>query len=274
MLTFLLVFPLSAWLVRGRLARRELGRLALTLLPFCIPLLANIGLQLAAWGNLGGYSDLRSSYLEHFWDGLLAHAHMLLAPVNTTVLGNATAQVVGAAASLGILAGLALYGRSYARLLLVAGVWIVLALLPTLNFPVKLADLENNRYLYLAAAGYCTGVAVLLYALFLSLRRWRLLALSGLGILLLLSIAASWAQLRPWHTATVQAEEVEAELLDLIPVPPQHRTQPMIWYTQDAPDVYQGAYLSAGPRRVARFHQARRPPGATGVRCFPREYLF
>jgi hypothetical protein len=54
-------------------------------------------------------------------------------------------------------------------------------------------------------------------------------------------MAACWVHLRPWHTATVQAEELGEELLHVVPSEP--RPQQMVWYAEDTPDNYRGAYL-------------------------------
>ena len=55
-----------------------------------------------------------------------------------------------------------LHSRRQAPWMLLAGTWIGLALLPVLNLGVNPTDLENNRFCYLAAGGYCLGLAALL----------------------------------------------------------------------------------------------------------------
>ena len=61
---------------------------------------------------------------------------MLLAPINTLVMGNFTAQIVGALCTVAIVCGLILYGRNWLRLLVVSLAWILLAIVPVLNFPL------------------------------------------------------------------------------------------------------------------------------------------
>jgi len=243
LITFVPLFALSAWLITPNLGRKALFRLIYALLPFCGVLVLNLSLRLAVWGNLGGYPGIRTDYSNFYWDGLIAQLHAILSPINTTVLGTTLAQVVGALSSLGILVGLAVFGRRWIRFLLVAGAWMLLVLLPVLNLPVKADDLQQNRLLYLASAGYCMIAAALLYSAIVATRRWRGWVMSLVGLLLLLSIATCWVQLRPWHTATVQANELEEELLRLIPPPATGQSNVMTWYTEDSPHDYKGAYL-------------------------------
>jgi hypothetical protein len=243
LVTFVPLFALSAWLVTPRPTRRDILRLAYALLPFCAVLALNLALRLAVWGNLGGYAGVRTDYWNFFWDGLITQLHAMLAPINTLVLGNTVAQVVGALSSLALLAGLSLFGRKWRGLLFVLGAWIFLVLLPVLNLPIKEDDLQQNRLLYLSSAAYCTIAAALLYSAIVYARKLRPLAMSFVGLLLLLSIGACWAQLRPWHTATVQANEIDQELLRLIPPPATQRPNVMTWYAEDSPHNYKGAYL-------------------------------
>src|SRR5439155_225459 len=61
------------------------------------------------------------------------------------------------------------------------------------------------------------------------------------GALLALSVVACWAQLGPWQTATAQVAEINEELLRV--VPPQPRSARMLWYVENLPDSYEGAYV-------------------------------
>jgi hypothetical protein len=244
LITFLPIFAATAWFVTPRLDARAWRTLALSMLPFCALLSLNVALRLATWGAVGGYPDLKTDFPNFFWEGFTSGLRLIIAPVNITILGNATAQVVGALSSMALLAGLAWYGRRHARLLLLAGAWLVLTLLPVLNlaFTLRPVDLQQNRFLYLPAAGYVLGVAVLLHAAITDARgRWKQMALAVVGALILAGVAACWVHLRPWHTATVQAEELGDELLRAVPSEP--RPQQMVWYVEDVPDNYRGAYL-------------------------------
>src|SRR5207249_2448084 len=62
------------------------------------------------------------------------------------------------------------------------------------------------------------------------------------GALLGLSVIACWAQLGPWRTATAQVAEINEELLRV--VPPQLRSARMLWYVENLPDSYRGAYIN------------------------------
>jgi hypothetical protein len=241
LLSFLPLFAMSAWLCTPWLGRAEWRRLVLAMVPFGAVLCVNVGLRLATWGRLGGYPEVKSDYAGTFWDDFVAHGRVLLSPINSMVLGGATAQVVGALSAVGLLLGLVWYGHAQHRLLLVAGGWILLALLPVLNLTPKLDDLQQNRFLYLPAAGYCVGAGALLYEAIASAGRRRMLERILVGLLLVLSMAACWAQIAPWHVASAQVSEINEELLRLIP--PQARPTRMVWYVENMPDNYRGAYV-------------------------------
>ena len=88
--------------------------------------------------------------------------------------------------SLALLLGLIRYGYVQRRVLLLSAIWLVLALAPVLNLPVRSQDLENSRALYMVSAGYCVAVGAIIEAALLSVPRHRhLLAKSFLGLLLL-----------------------------------------------------------------------------------------
>jgi hypothetical protein len=248
MLAFAPMLGVAAWLSTPRLRRysewgwRAWSRLALFILPFFLPVAANLAMRLLFWGTLGGYRHLRTDIGNYFWDNLATDMRLLLAPVNVSLLGSLWSQLVGALSTIALIIGLVLYGRRYKRPLLAALSWLGVAIAPVISMPSNTFDLQMNRYLYLPAAGYCVGVATLLYAAVVAARRWRSLAMSLVAALILLSIGLCWIQLRPWHTATVQTREIVAETLRLIP--PRHsRPQGMIWYVEKAPDNYKGAFV-------------------------------
>src|SRR4051812_21108601 len=113
-LTLLPVFGVSAWLFDTRHAKRGLRKLALSLLPFVAFLGVNITLRLLYWGHLGGYGRDPMNYPTLFpviWDQLITYVKLLLSPLNCTIFGPVTTQLVGILASLLILLGLIVYGR-------------------------------------------------------------------------------------------------------------------------------------------------------------------
>jgi hypothetical protein len=125
---------------------------------------------------------------------------------------------------------------------LVLGAWLVLSLAPVLNLTVRVENLEGNRFFYLPGAAYCSLLAALLYTAITAapaLLRKSLAAVPA--AIILLSIAATWAHLQPWHAATVMAEDVNNRLLAFIP--PQERPQGMVWLVERVPDTYKGAYV-------------------------------
>ena len=243
LLSFLPMLALSAWFVSPRFGKREWQKLSLALLPYAALLLLNVGMRYAVWGRIGGYPNLTTDPVDLLWLGLAGHLRALLSPINSTILGEATAWVVGVIVVVALLLGLLLHARSQWRLLVMSGALVLLALLPVLNLPIKQDDLQQNRVLYLAAAGYCVIVAALLHATFMAAAKWRRVALSSIALLLLLSVALCWVHLRPWHTASVQAMEVEQDMLRLVPPPPYARQRGMVWKVEASPHTYKGAYL-------------------------------
>lgn len=242
LITFIPLILLSAWITERPTTGQSRRRLAYAMLPFCLVLAANVGIRLVTWGSIGGYKGLESSYLDFFWDGYTHQLRGLLSPVNPAVFGDSTVQVVGACTSLLILAGVLMYGRTEKVPLGLAAAWLAVTLFPVLNLPVRPDDLQQNRFLYLPAVGYSAGIAAIVCAAISGMGRQRRLALVGVCGLLALSGAACWVQLRPWHTTTVQAEEIDRQLQALVP-PQPNRPQGMTWYVENVPDNYKGAYL-------------------------------
>lgn len=238
MLPFLPVYGLSAWLVAPRMGRRAWRRLLVVLVPFASVVALNVGLRLVFMGELGGYDVENTDYIGFLGEKLA----MLVAPLNVFVFGSAPVRVVGVLVSLGLLMGLLASGYRFWRLLLVLGAWLALCLTPVLNLPVQVANLENNRLLYLPAAAYCSALAALLYTVIThGPARLRKPLVAVPAAIILLSIVASWAQLRPWHAATVMADDLNARLLAMIP--PRERPQGMVWMVENVPDNYKGAYV-------------------------------
>jgi hypothetical protein len=135
-----------------------------------------------------------------------------------------------------------LYGRFQARLLLVAGAWVVLTIAPVFNLGIYRDDLKNAHFLYFTTAGYCVAAAALIWTAIRLVRGWRAdLLRIGAALLLPVCVAVTWIYLDPWHTASVQAAEVESELVRLIPV--KERPQGMVWYVSSVPDRYKGSWV-------------------------------
>lgn len=259
LLTFLPVFAVSAWVASAPNNWRKWRRLGYSLLPFCAAIWLNLGFRYVMWGGLGGYGSMNINYSEFLWDNLIVYSRLLLSPLNEAVFGKGWLQIVGTLATVGLLVGLTVYGRDRRRLLMLAGLWLGLTLLPVLNLalasdnvlrnalpvlmiPPGVDNLQQNRYLYLPSAGYCVAVAVLLHGAVESARHWRSLAVGFAGALLVLCSVASWVQLRPWHTATVQSNELVDGLIRLIP-PQRDRANGIVWFVQDVPFKYKGVPL-------------------------------
>ena len=244
--TFFVVYGLAVLLVGGW--RRYWGPMRyLALVPFVLLPVVYAALRIALWGRLGGYASQRSDYQYFVWEHTQYDLLALLGPFNPAAVGVPIAQVGTLVSFVLLISGLILFGHNQRRLLFFAGGWLAVALVPALSYRVSLLDLHNNRYLYLAAVGYCMGVACLVA----ELRQVARKADSGrpirayaanlfVGALLVCFAALSWVQLRPWHTATVHADALERRLLALIPPEPQ--AGKLIWYTQELPQLYQGAY--------------------------------
>jgi hypothetical protein len=241
LLTWLPVLAVSVWAVTPRFTRDQLRKLLLALLPFLGVLVLNIAIRYLAWGSLGGYPDRRSPSETPYFDTLVGYLRFFLAPFNPALIGGLTQQIASLVVAALLFVGLIWYGRAWRRLLLVSGAWVLLLLGPTLNLGMQYADLQNNRFTYLPIAGYCVLVALLLGSFINEGHRLRNAGIALTGLLLLAFVAISWVQLRPWHTATVQMQELGDELARLIP--PQTNSRVVVWNVENPPDNYKGAYL-------------------------------
>jgi hypothetical protein len=260
LIAFLPVYAVSAWVVTPRLGRSDWGKLALALLPLGAVLALYVAIRINTWGNLGNYPWARTDYQTFFWDALISHTRTLMSPINPAIFGGAPAQVVGALASLGLLVGLVFFGRSRYRMLALAGAFVLLAIVPVLNLPIRADNFENTRFLYLSAAGYCIGAAVLLHAAVAATWRHRRIALGVVGSVLLLAVGACWVHLRNWHTATVLTQEMVAELREVIPPQPNPAPKSMAWYVEALPQTYRGAYVALQGFDRARLYDAGDDP--------------
>jgi hypothetical protein len=271
LLTFLPIFPLSAWLVSTTMTAREWRRLGYAMTPFGMCMGLNLGFRLLAWGHLGGYGRANTNYFGSLWDSSMAYVRLMLSPISAILFGKEWVQLVGLVSTVGLLTGLTLFGYKARRLLLVAGLWVALALIPVLNIaPVSDSilgnslsplvvpqggdNLQQNRHVYLASAGYCVALSAIFQLWLASVRRWRPLVVGFIAAIILLSTSAAWLQLRPWHTASVQVNELVDGLVRLIP-PQQHRPNGMVWFVENTPTRYKGApvlYSGLGISRL--FH--------------------
>lgn len=238
---FIPIIALSAWYVLPPRSRRDWARLGLALVPHVALLGLNFLIRQIAWGEQRNYTGVDINYLNFLYDWPADRLRFLLAPLESIIFGEPAVQVVAAVSALLLLVGLVLHGRDLARLLLLAGAWMALTLAPVLNIGIFRHDFQNSRLLYLVSAGYCIVVAALLWSTISQARRARWPLISGTGMLIVACVAVTWIQLHPWHTASVQAAEVESELERLIPM--QERPQGMVWYLNNVPDRYKGAWV-------------------------------
>ena len=279
--TFVPVLTISAWVARPPDGWRERRSLLVASAFFLIPIALSILFRLIKIGSIGGYGAL-SDYTLVVWDALLTYLGLLLAPINEAILGKGWVQIVGVIMTLALLVGLAWFGRMQSKLLILAGVWIALTLLPILNLawasdelqqriaPITLLNvpegadnLQQNRYLYLVSAGYLVGVAVLLYSAIRASRKLRPIWIGLVAVMLLLSTSLCWVQLKPWHTATVQANEVVSGLLRAIP--PQERPNGMAWHVERLPFKYQGVPLLLSGLGISRVFEGGDYPNISRV---------
>jgi hypothetical protein len=258
--TFVPVFALSAYISSRPIGHNQLRRLSIGSLLLVLPIVANLVIRLTKTGSIGGYTGAKSNYADFIWDYSGVYLRALLSPINEAVFGTAFVQLVGLATTIGLLVGLVLLGREQRWLLLLMSTWIVLALVPVLNLARSIDDfqqgmlpivllnissgadnLQQNRYLYLSSAGFLSGVAVLIHSAINATRRFRSTLICLTTVLLVMYICVCWIQLRPWHTATVQVNELEEHLLRAIP--PQSHTHGMTWYVDHIPFRFKGVPL-------------------------------
>jgi hypothetical protein len=238
---FVPIIALSAWYVLPPKSLREWVRMVLALVPHVAVLGLNLLVRQLTWGEQRNYAGVDLNYFNFLYDWPADRLRFLLAPIESIIFGEPAVQVVATLSAVGLLIGLVLYGRDLARLLLLAAAWMVLTLAPVLNIGIFRHDFQNSRLLYLVSAGYCIVVAALLWSAISHARRARWPFISGTGLLVVACVVVTWIQLEPWHTASVQAAEVEGELARLIPM--QERPQDMVWYINNVPDRYRGAWV-------------------------------
>ncbi|HMA34756.1 MAG TPA: hypothetical protein VKY74_09795 [Chloroflexia bacterium] len=241
LLPWLPLLPLAAWYTTPALDGPACRRLGGALLPFAAVLALNLGLRLVVWGTVGG----QQAQATHLGGDTIANLgndlEILLAPLNPAVVGSPVRWAVGLLATLGWLLGLWRYGRRNRRLLLLAAAGLGLAVLPVANLAVNPDTLADNRLLYLTSAAYCAAAAGLIHTALDAAPPAQGAGRALLGALLGLSALACWIQLGPWQTATAQVAAVGAELHGL--VPPRPAPYGMIWYVENIPDSYKGAYV-------------------------------
>jgi hypothetical protein len=192
------------------------------------------------WGDVGGYRWAQTGFGAFLWDRLIEDARLLVAPINPSVVGAEAPQIAGVLATILLIGGFIAYGYRERRLLLAAGLWTLVALVPALNLRVSLSDMHNNRFLYLAAIGSCMGIAVLIYTAISSVANvpLRRVGLILVGAFLVSCSALTWVHLRPWHAVTVMIDELDRSMLRLMP--PRHGGG-LAWYVEDGPFYYKGA---------------------------------
>ncbi len=251
LLAFLPLYAVVGWFLTPRLDRSALRRLGGALLPFTLVVASYLGLRFAVWGGLGGYGA-RINDAGTLWTNGVAFARLLLAPINAIQLGVLLPDVVAVVSAVGLAGALVRWGWGQRRVLLLATAWLGCTLAPVLALPPKVDDLQQNRFFYLIVPGYCILLTALMDAAWagLSTRRQRVVGAAGL-LALLGSGALCWVQLQPWQVATAQAQAVEAEVYGAVPL--QTRDPPTLWYMENLPDNYQGAYIFRNGLNVTRF---------------------
>lgn len=240
MLSFIAMFAIAVWCITPRFNRQVLRRLGLSLAPFLIALLGALAPRFMIWGDVGGYRWAQTGFGAFLWDRLIEDARLLIAPINPSVVGAEATQLAGVLATVLLIGGFIAYGYRERRLLLAAGLWTLVALVPALNLRVSLSDMHNNRFLYLAAIGSCMGIAVLIYTALTSIVNvpLRRIGIILVGALLVSCSALTWVHLRPWHTVTVMTDDLDRRMLRLMP---PRRGGGLAWYVEDGPFYYKGA---------------------------------
>jgi hypothetical protein len=241
LLTFLPLILISALLARRPQQSRDWARLAVAMVPFAAALLLNVVIRFLVLGRLGGYVETRQDLGNFVWEFFASHLRVLLAPVAELTYSGPAPQVVGAMVSAALLVGLAAFGRARLGLVLLALVWVVLTIVPVLNLVPSAPDLQQNRLLYLPAAGYALLTGTLLYEAIKAAGRFRSIALALAGALLFAGVATAWLQLRTWHVATDITRDLRDELRGVLPAAPVDR--PATLLVENTPDNFRGAYI-------------------------------
>jgi hypothetical protein len=266
--TFIPVLVISAAIVRTPAGWREWRHLLLASTLFLAPIALSIAFRYVKIGSMGGYG-LAADYPQIVWDAMTTYLRLMLAPINEAVLNKAWVEIVGVITMLSLLVGLVVFGRKQRALLLLVGLWMLLTMIPVLNLawasddlqqrmlpvtvlnvPEGTDNLQQNRYVYLVSAGYLVGVAVLLYSAISAARRLRPVIIGSVCLLVLLSAVICWINLRPWHTATVQVNELVDHLLRAIP--PNSQPGDLTWYADRVPFKYKGVPLLLSGLGISR----------------------
>lgn len=218
--------------------RPSIRRIIIATLPYLLLLSLNLLQRYLTWGSIGGYPSVESNILPRIWDTFAMTFATMIAPLNRFLFSASFVQVWLLVMTIIILAGL-MSGYNQ-RLVVVALVWIVIALLPVLTIVPIGTDLQNSRLLYLASIGFCLGLAALLDALVQRLGVVQRRGLvSGVIVLTTAYLITVQVQVQPWLVAGRETIHTVQEL---------HRLMPYLGsgtklQTIGLPDTYKGAFI-------------------------------
>jgi hypothetical protein len=214
------------------------SNIVLFVLPYLLLAGVNLLQRYLMWGSFGGY-DTAPPDPPPLVERLASVPATLLAPFNQLLFPfwAVIAALVGGAALL--IAGLAV--GTQRRLMLFGVAWVGLTMLPVLSVLPVMPDLQQSRYLYLPAVGFCIVLAAALGGLAARIapRRSVLVATGGVALLGAAYAAVLQVHFQPWLVAGQASEEIAAAIHRLAPHP---RPGALLQVT-GLPDNYQGAYI-------------------------------
>jgi hypothetical protein len=219
--------------------RPRLRTALLMALPYGLLASANLLQRYLVWGSIGGYSGLSYDLAAFVWDRMASAVVVMMAPLNRRLFPPYMIQL-----SLLAMAGLLFAGMLvgiYRRMILLAGVWLSVVLLPVLNVLPVGEDLQNGRLLYLPAVGFCIGLAAAIIGLArqISARRSALIVAGSVALLSVAYAAALQVHIGPWLVASRALDEIAVEINRLVP----HPRPGSLLHVGNLPDNYQGAYI-------------------------------
>ncbi|HEX8598662.1 MAG TPA: hypothetical protein VF952_09140 [Chloroflexia bacterium] len=217
-----------------------LKRISIWSAPFALPSLVFISIRYLGKGSIGGYESARTDYSVFFWDALSSAVGFMIMPLNRDMFGATLVQVVGFTISISVMVGLFFFGRTHWHMHLLALVWWLTFLVPVLNLILLTSDTtRGNRIFYFSLMGFLVSMAAVLSAAMDHIRARRALAVL-VGLVILVSIPATWKQLEPWQQGSRQAERLVYELSsEVIPIP----YPPSQVNVKNLPLEYKGAFV-------------------------------
>lgn len=232
----------------------------------------NAAQRWAVWGGLGGYPETTYALRGQLLLNLGSIAVKLVAPYNLALFG--PVRLWATLLSMTALGVVGLWAARRRRPLLLSAAWLALTIAVFINVSGVGSDLQNTRYLYLPAAGFCLGLVEVLHGAARRLAGRVPPALEAkrmgwLGRAVVAALAGYYfvlvqAQVQPWITATRLTDSLAAQIHALT----AGARPASLLQVVGLPDNVQGAYIFRNGTEAVQlnrygslFHWVRVGPG-------------